>query len=87
MKNVLRGFFIACREQMCVCGNNAGNSLECQHEEYPKLNKSKETIAIMFGASTPPIRHVLTRVVCRVRGLTILILVGTLWRFGDGLFF
>jgi hypothetical protein len=28
-----------------------------------------------------------TRDVCKVRGLTLLLRVGTLWRFGDGLFF
>jgi hypothetical protein len=28
-----------------------------------------------------------TRAVCKVRGLTLLLRVGTLWRYGDGLFF
>jgi hypothetical protein len=28
-----------------------------------------------------------TRAVCKIRGLTLLLLVGTLWRCGDGLFF
>jgi hypothetical protein len=28
-----------------------------------------------------------TRVVCKVRGLTLLLRLGTLWRYGDGLFF
>jgi hypothetical protein len=28
-----------------------------------------------------------TRAICKVRGLTLLLLVGTLWRCGDGLFF
>jgi hypothetical protein len=31
--------------------------------------------------------YVYTRVVCKVRGLTLLLRVGTLWRCGDGLFF
>jgi hypothetical protein len=30
---------------------------------------------------------VITRAVCKVRGLTLLLRVGTLWRCGDGLFF
>jgi hypothetical protein len=32
-------------------------------------------------------RHSGTRAVCKVRGLTLLFRVGTLWRCGDGLFF
>jgi hypothetical protein len=31
--------------------------------------------------------HVCTRAICKVRGLTLLLRVGTLWRCGDGLFF
>jgi hypothetical protein len=31
--------------------------------------------------------HINTRAVCKVRGLNLLLLVGALWRCGDGLFF
>jgi hypothetical protein len=33
------------------------------------------------------VHRVYTRTVCKVRGLTLLLRVGTLWRCGDGLFF
>jgi hypothetical protein len=32
-------------------------------------------------------KRINTRVICKVRGLTLLLRVGTLWRCGDGLFF
>jgi hypothetical protein len=35
----------------------------------------------------PPHGSSFTRVVCKVRGLTLLLRAGTLWRCGDGLFF
>jgi hypothetical protein len=33
------------------------------------------------------IKHSFTRAVCKVRGLTLILRVGTLWRCGDGLLF
>jgi hypothetical protein len=46
--------------------------------KIPERFKGVKVVAILLS---------ITRVVCKVRGLTLLHLVGTLWRCGDGLFF
>jgi hypothetical protein len=57
-----------------------------QHSNITLSNGNLET-----GADTISLlkQHaaIVTRAVCKVRGLTLLLSVGTLWRCGDGLFF
>jgi hypothetical protein len=42
---------------------------------------------LLIGIFCLPVSSLNTRTVCKVRGLTLLLRVGTLWRFDDGLFF
>jgi hypothetical protein len=49
--------------------------------------KPHKCIASRWGDWCSYDTHVITRAVCKFRGLTLLFRVGTLWRCGDGLFF
>jgi hypothetical protein len=54
---------------------------------YPDPNESIHITTPYFFKIHVNINLASTRTVCKVRGLTLLLRVGTLWRCGDGLFF
>jgi hypothetical protein len=55
--------------------------------QFSHPNKTTDKIVSRVCVCDYPCMSIYTRAVCKVRGLTLLHRIGTLWRCGDGLFF